>query len=632
MHLSLQVLLVARCLLVLLPLTRASQVAVIDASNVPYPKGAESIAHINVTLDHDPADHTYCFRYKMAGLFEGVTTLIRLRDNWNEPLWGDYHDLLIGPGYKTGQGCITEGLMPFNFIFNTNVDSSTKALGMPAWNRVCLPIEQKILRWYSMCYAISTSQKRQLAYINGHLTFSFHHQGDIKHFPRKLFQNIILLKEKFRGWFSDFNIFPRFFDHSEMKKWTTSCNKKDKQAKIFDWDKDITLLNYTKEALGIFNISTIFIDRSDLCPLPQEDLFTLKEQVVFEVSTDNNATAINQTSWEDMRIEIFNDAQSPKSPLMAWDRCLRLNGELVPLPQNKAEEMALDNAIKKYLKEKYFNNMTFVVENMKWQYTMVAAQTMSGPRFDKEMARKQGVKIEDREAWFPPDGKVDYYHPLTKQPLVEYRKNLMSPFIHTFYKYPQQCLVCRNSYDKVNGNREFWAWFPYKNDLRMLCFNEPCEREDVAWAANACIFKSEPLFTLRGLCSSTNLDTKFILMDHKSDGGNHRRRYAGLTGWIIEYNANLDQWKMEHENLAESGAVMVDKDVLPVGRHVWRLEKSLCHQGRTVEADLLITGCRSNQFTCNDGKCVGTEQRCNNIEVGAERIPRHLSKILNMHM
>ena len=72
---------------------------------------------------------------------------------------------------------------------------------------------------------------------------------------------------------------------------------------------------------------------------------------------------------------------------------------------------------------------------------------------------------------------------------------------------------------------------------------------------------------------------------------------------------------MTHHHYSDLSITMLDPDVMPVGRHTWRVENNVCNQGKTNSVILQISGCQEKEFTCDDGKCVKLEQRCNNIEV-----------------
>ena len=98
-------------------------------------------------------------------------------------------------------------------------------------------------------------------------------------------------------------------------------------------------------------------------------------------------------------------------------------------------------------------------------------------------------------------------------------------------------------------------------------------------------------------------------------GYDNTRRYVGPKGWIISRNEFSKQWQMNHTHYPHLTLTMLDTDALPVGRHSWRIENSVCTQGETSSQVLLMSACKESEFTCDDGKCLNMTQRCNNIEV-----------------
>ena len=60
---------------------------------------------------------------------------------------------------------------------------------------------------------------------------------------------------------------------------------------------------------------------------------------------------------------------------------------------------------------------------------------------------------------------------------------------------------------------------------------------------------------------------------------------------------------------------MEDKDIMPVGLHSWLARNNTCNLGQTSTVQIQLSACLPDQFTCRDGKCVGMESRCDNIEV-----------------
>ena len=50
-------------------------------------------------------------------------------------------------------------------------------------------------------------------------------------------------------------------------------------------------------------------------------------------------------------------------PSTVLDSCLRLNGELIPLPQNEEEEKAMDSVLWDFMLKREENNLTKLIED-----------------------------------------------------------------------------------------------------------------------------------------------------------------------------------------------------------------------------------------------------------------------------
>lgn len=46
---------------------------------------------------------------------------------------------------------------------------------------------------------------------------------------------------------------------------------------------------------------------------------------------------------------------------------------------------------------------------------------------------------------------------------------------------------------------------------------------------------------------------------------------------------------------------------LPVGRHTWSMETDVCDSD---EAEVALTSCKKDKFTCKSGKCIPLSYRC----------------------
>ena len=108
------------------------------------------------------------------------------------------------------------------------------------------------------------------------------------------------------------------------------------------------------------------------------------------------------------------------------------------------------------------------------------------------------------------------------------------------------------------------------------------------------------------------MDTSFKLAD-QPPGETHS--YVGPKGWKVSRNKTDKKWRMTHKSYPDLTLTMLDMDAIPVGRHNWRINNNVCNQGSTNVQSLLISGCKEEEFTCDDGKCLNITQRCNNIEV-----------------
>ena len=164
---------------------------------------------------------------------------------------------------------------------------------------------------------------------------------------------------------------------------------------------------------------------------------------------------------------------------------------------------------------------------------------------------------------------------------------------------------------------------PDRNDrLRPSCGLEQCSRavEDPL----ICVFTREPTFTLSGLCKDSFMDRQFKLAGDITGGvgcaailGDYQR-YVGPTGWIISRSTvGVDdrRWRITHPNNSYIMATMMDKDLLPVGRHAWMVEDNICSEAKASSHVLQLSGCYQGQFTCHYGRCLHMSQRCNDINV-----------------
>ena len=107
-----------------------------------------------------------------------------------------------------------------------------------------------------------------------------------------------------------------------------------------------------------------------------------------------------------------------------------------------------------------------------------------------------------------------------------------------------------------------------------------------------CVWKNTPVFTLRGLCTNTQIDKQFVLLPEKTFDGN--LFFFGIeknnmifnqetSSWLIVKNSIkeiLKSGKISTISLDVVGAFKPDKsndNHLPVGSHFWNLTDN-CNQ------------------------------------------------------
>ncbi|XP_042237656.1 uncharacterized protein LOC121876535 [Homarus americanus] len=118
-----------------------------------------------------------------------------------------------------------------------------------------------------------------------------------------------------------------------------------------------------------------------------------------------------------------------------------------------------------------------------------------------------------------------------------------------------------------------------------------------------CTFTSHTTLRLRGLCGDTLLNRQFIINGMKNnkalfDGISHTQIYWDNTTWVMRdlFFSKITA-TMEMTNIMQ----------YPLGLQRWNITGDSCP---TTQPELLLTACRADQYTCNDGTCILKMQRC----------------------
>ena len=142
-----------------------------------------------------------------------------------------------------------------------------------------------------------------------------------------------------------------------------------------------------------------------------------------------------------------------------------------------------------------------------------------------------------------------------------------------------------------------------------------CETRDEDFFC-VCGNKEKHFLKLRGLCQYSRIDSLFMPRNTRQDI--RQLEYIGQSGTIIHFKQNQKEWVLqvldnfEVKTQGTSASPLVS---FALGKHQWEIENDTfeCGTGGSYKADLKLTGCKEDEFTCDDGQCINMAKRCNNL-------------------
>mgnify|MGYP001226603432 CR=1 FL=1 len=154
--------------------------------------------------------------------------------------------------------------------------------------------------------------------------------------------------------------------------------------------------------------------------------------------------------------------------------------------------------------------------------------------------------------------------------------------------------IIKNS-DRIVDMKHLWnSRSPYGEDINKCTGFSANDGKYYATTCNTkqcliCAWKDSPLFTLRGLCTNTQVDDDYVLLPAKNFGGNVF--FFGLRNMNILFNEETSSWlivknrtseifkpgKISTDSLDVVGTFQLDQSNahhLPVGTHFWNLTEN----------------------------------------------------------
>ena len=584
-------------------------VDVLKIENVPFPHSSEFAASVDADFNESISEFTVCYRILIEsyndGCLKAVSADLKDRTPWddrfyNEQICKDFGFAL--DGYQEA----------FIYLFRNIPGGGIDGVAFPIFHTLNLPRNVKTSKWYTFCTSYSSVLHKIHKFQNGLKVFSFTFSDEVeKPMPSNTFKNLNI-GQNLRGQITDLNVYSSFFDEDAMIEWTTGC--KERKGDIFSWDA--TKLNTRMEENATKNITIVTVEKKSVCHDPKGKI--KKQLPVLSASKSKKkrfrTNLKGNNSLSDSVLELMTDSLNIKNAFQCEDLCYRLNGELLQRPETKEEEDLMDRLLWNFMLTKAENNITFLTEN----YKVVDIWAGGVSKVPEQEKLKDLSSSGTREHVYPPGNRFQLFHSFTGKPLSEV--GIQIPYFATDQRTREMCPICHNSMRKpAPGN----TWLDRKVPW---CSFTACHLARLISAI--CVFPDEPVFTIRGLCSSSVVDKEYEIAKHKpiknydeviggatTWGLDNTRSYVGPKGWIISINQTDKSWSISHFHYKDLTLKMVDTDILPFGRHKWLIENNVCTEGKTSTQVLQISGCKEGQFTCDDGKCLDIAQRCNNIEV-----------------
>ena len=129
-----------------------------------------------------------------------------------------------------------------------------------------------------------------------------------------------------------------------------------------------------------------------------------------------------------------------------------------------------------------------------------------------------------------------------------------------------------------------------------------------------CSYESQPILHLRGHCPDTYIEHKrYTPMQLQTDPTDVV--IVGMMNAQIRHNSTSEEWTLQDNGYSDAIAVTnASHESYALGKHTWTIlgDNKRCSKGElSYKIQMKLTGCKEDEFTCNDGQCVKMEKRCN---------------------
>ena len=116
----------------------------------------------------------------------------------------------------------------------------------------------------------------------------------------------------------------------------------------------------------------------------------------------------------------------------------------------------------------------------------------------------------------------------------------------------------------------------------------------------------------KGLCPNSAIDRNYKSIGNLIDS--RKLKLQGLKQTSITYNNDKEIWILNVKDSNVTGMSRATHASFTLGKYNWTIQGDKgCNDGEPYVAELKMTGCKKEEFTCYDGQCVSMDLRCNQL-------------------
>ena len=158
--------------------------------------------------------------------------------------------------------------------------------------------------------------------------------------------------------------------------------------------------------------------------------------------------------------------------------------------------------------------------------------------------------------------------------------------------------------DSIDGNTSNCILYQTEEPVLLSWQEWQCTADEIIGCP--CSYKHAPILRMRGFCKATDLEhITYAPKELPADPGEIIK--LGAMSAILQYNNSHRQWVLSDPYSNVSALTNASQISYALGKHNWTIvgDNSECSRGQpSYTIEMKLTGCKADEFTCNDGQCV----------------------------